>query len=62
MHSPNTPFGFTGRRSPDATQQAALDLLGGEPLEGSGFEHETPATEFQSEWTLSPEPSQGGLR
>jgi hypothetical protein len=26
--------------------EAALDKLGAEPLEGSGFEHETPDPEF----------------
>jgi hypothetical protein len=45
----------------DAVQQAVLRNLGGEPLEGSGFEHETPDPQFQFDWTrLDQIP--GGLR
>ena len=63
MHSPTTSSDFpSGPSTTDALQQAALDVLGGEPLEGSGFEHETPATEFHPDWTFSLKPSQGGLR
>ena len=35
----------------DAVQQAILRNLGGEPLEGSGFEKETSDSAFQFDWT-----------
>jgi hypothetical protein len=30
-------------------EQKALDAIGGEPLEGSGFEDETPEPEFKAQ-------------
>jgi hypothetical protein len=36
----------------------ALDDVGGEPLEGSGFEQETPEPEFSAETLDVPEPRQ----
>jgi hypothetical protein len=38
------------------------DFLVGEPLEGSGFENETPDPEFQPEPVRTKEPSKGGSR
>ena len=34
--------------TPPAPQQQLLDLIGGEPLDGSGFEAEVPAPAFVS--------------
>ena len=36
-------------RIPISEQMKALDDIGGEPLEGSGFEDETPEPEFSSD-------------
>jgi hypothetical protein len=33
----------------DRRVQALLDMIGGEPLAGSGFEHEEPQSEYGSE-------------
>jgi hypothetical protein len=33
----------------DRSVQALLDMIGGEPLAGSGFESEEPQTEYGSE-------------
>jgi hypothetical protein len=43
-------------------RENADDLLGGEPLEGSGFENETPDPEFQPEPVRTKERSKGGCR
>jgi hypothetical protein len=40
----------------------ALDDVGGEPLEGSGFERETPAPEFSESEPAAPEPLRPGAR
>ena len=39
----------------------ALSHLGGESLEGSGFDHEPPAPQFQFDWTQLDQ-TLGGLR
>lgn len=41
---------------------AAVELLGGEPLEGSGFEHEIPDPTFQFDLTQLKDRSKGDLR
>jgi hypothetical protein len=46
----------------DALGENADDFLGGEPLEGSGFEIETPEPEFQPEPVRTKERSKGGSR
>jgi hypothetical protein len=46
----------------DGSNRAAVDGLGGETLEGSGFENETPDPEFQFNRTLLEHPSEGGLQ
>jgi len=52
MPVPHTPSDSPWNLSTaDAVQQAVLRHLGGEPLEGSGFEHETPDPQFQFDWT-----------
>jgi len=65
MPVPNVPFDFskklTGRRI-DALDHSAIDLLGGEPLEGSGFEGEPPTPDFAFDWTLANDQSEGGLQ
>ena len=53
MDRPNAPLDF---------HRAAVDALGGVPLEGSGFENETPEREFQFDWTLLKDQSEGGLQ
>jgi hypothetical protein len=49
------------RPSPTVPRDSALDRLGGEPLEGSGFEHEQPEAQFQPEALTFEKESQGGL-
>ena len=46
----------------DSSSRAALDRLGGQPLEGSGFEAERPEPDFQFDWTLPPDQSRGGAQ
>jgi hypothetical protein len=49
----------------NAPQRAVLELLGGEQLQGSGFEHETPEPQFQFDWPADHDPKnqdRGGLR
>jgi hypothetical protein len=61
MPVPNTPSDTPGNLSAaDALQQALLHL-GGEPLEGSGFEQETPDPQYQFDWTRLDQ-TPGGLR
>jgi hypothetical protein len=63
MDFPNAPLDFSKNltaRKIDALGRA-VELLGGELLEGSGFEGETPAPEFQFDWTLPEDQSEGGL-
>jgi hypothetical protein len=48
--------------SVEAAIAAAVEHLGGEPLAGSGFEHETPEPDFQFEWALPIDQPEGGLR
>ena len=61
MPVPNAPSDSPGKLSaPDALQKA-LRHLGGEALEGSGFEHETPDPQFQFDWTRLDQ-TPGGLR
>jgi hypothetical protein len=43
----------------DSFDRASIDRLGGEPLEGSGFEQEVPDPQFGFDWTHQDE---GGLR
>jgi hypothetical protein len=65
MNFPNTPLDFTRNsiaRKHDALDRVAVDLLGGEPLEGSGFEGETPAPDFAFDWTLPKDQIEGGLQ
>jgi hypothetical protein len=65
MDFPNNQFDFSGNSTAhkrDALHRATLDLLGGEPLEGSGFEGETPAPDFAFDWTLPKDQIEGGLQ
>ena len=65
MNFPNTPFESPRKSidSPlDAVNKAVVDLLGGEPLEGSGFEAEMPEPGFQFDWMMPKKPSKGGSR
>lgn len=43
----------------DNQQRAALDSIGGEPLEGSGFEAETPVLQREFAFTDSAEQKEG---
>jgi len=65
MPVPNIPFAFskklTGRRI-DALDRSARDLLGGEPLEGSGFEDEPPVPDFEFDWAPAKDQIEGGLQ
>jgi hypothetical protein len=62
MFVPNAPPDSADNLSAaDAVQQAVLRNLGGESLEGSGFEHETPDPQFQFDWTRLDQ-TPGGLR
>jgi hypothetical protein len=45
----------------DTANRAAVDGLGGEELEGSGFEDEMPEAEFQFDWTVRDQ-SEGDLQ
>ena len=49
-------------RKDDAAMRTAVERLGGEPLEGSGFEHETSEPDFQFDWTRPIDEPEGGLR
>jgi hypothetical protein len=40
---------------PARTSEPDMEELGGEPLEGSGFENENPATGFESQETFAEE-------
>ena len=65
MDFPNAPLHFHRKftaRTLEASNKAAVDLLGGEALEGSGFEEETPEPEFQFDWTQLKDESEGGLQ
>ena len=65
MDFPNNPLDFkrnSTARKRDALDRTAVDLLGGEPLEGSGFEGETPARDFAFVWTLPKDQIEGGLQ
>ena len=44
----------------DALNPKTDDLVGGEPLEGSGFENEIAEPDFEFDWTLASEQTQGG--
>ena len=57
----NTPSDSSGNLSAADALQQALRHLGGEALEGSGFEHETPEPAFQFDWTRL-DKTPGGLR
>jgi hypothetical protein len=46
----------------DGPNRAAVDIVGGETLEGSGFENEPPEPEFQFDWTPLKHQSEGGLQ
>ena len=63
MNGFNAPFdllvNFTAP-TPDPVNRHALNLLGGEPLEGSGFEDETPVAAFQFDWNVPNDQSEGG--
>jgi hypothetical protein len=63
MDFPNNQFfKKLNERQLDAFHRATVDLLGGEPLEGSGFEGETPAPDFAFDWTLPKDQIEGGLQ
>ena len=65
MNFPNNPFDFARNltaRKRDALDPAAVDLLGGEPLEGSGFEGEIPEPDFAFDRTLPKGQIEGGLQ
>ncbi len=49
-------------RTLDLAKRSAVERLGGELLEGSDFEDETPEPEFQSDWTRPKDGPEGGLR
>jgi hypothetical protein len=63
MNYRKNPFSTNaaGRKLDPATR-TAVERLGGEPLEGSGFEDETPEPDFQLDWTGPIDRTEGGLR
>ena len=65
MNLPDIPLDTAGKLTPltvNTPHRAALDALGGEALEGSGFENEPPEPGFQFDWTQLKEEPEGGLR
>jgi hypothetical protein len=65
MSVPNASFDFSAKlttRKIEALDRSTVDLLGGEPLEGSGFEDETPAPDFEFDWTPAKDQIEGGLQ
>jgi hypothetical protein len=63
MNGSNSPFDSRVNLTapvPDPGNRHALDLLGGEPLEGSGFEAELPVAAYQFDWNALNDQSQGG--
>ena len=65
MPVPNAPSDFSKNltaRKIEALDRSILDLLGGEPLEGSGFEDETPTADFEFDWTAAKDQIEGGLQ
>ena len=64
MQSPVSPYFAknSAARTLDAVNKAVVELLGGEILEGSGFEAEMPETEFHFDWMLPKDDSKGGSR
>ena len=44
------------------TSPTLRGFLGGEPLEGSGFEAQTPEQDFQFDWSPLTDRSEGGVR
>jgi hypothetical protein len=65
MPVPNVPFDFSKKltsRRIGFLDRSALDLLGGELLEGSGFEEEVPTPDFRFDWTPSKDQIEGGLQ
>jgi hypothetical protein len=46
----------------EAATRIAVERLGGEPLAGSGFEQESPESDFQFDWALPINQPEGGLR
>jgi hypothetical protein len=61
MDIPNSARDFP-RKSPALDSYKAVDLLGGEPLEGSGFEAQTPEPGFQFDWSPPIDRSEGGVQ
>jgi hypothetical protein len=61
MPALTTPSDSSGNLSASDALQHALRHLGGEALEGSGFEHEPPDPQFQFDWTRLDQ-TPGGLR
>jgi len=60
----NAPLDFSRNslaRKRETVDRAAVDLLGSEPLEGSGFEKETPAPEFEYDWRPAEDQIKGVL-
>jgi len=46
----------------DSIHRAAIDLVGGELLQGSGFEDEKPDSDFEFDWSLPTDRSTGGIQ
>lgn len=61
MDFPNPARDFP-RKSPTLDgSNRPVDLLAGEPLQGSGFEDEKPEPDFQFDWHLPTDRSAGGI-
>jgi hypothetical protein len=50
------------RKSRTIDSYQAVDLFGGDPLEGSGFEAQTTEPGFQFNWSPLTDRSEGGVR
>lgn len=61
MDIPNSARDFP-RKSAVLDNYQAVNLLGGEPLEGSGFEAQTPEPGFQFDWSRPIDRSEGGVQ
>jgi hypothetical protein len=58
-----TPFDFNAAiPMVEAAARIAVERLGGEPLDGSGFEEEKSEPDFQFDWALPINQAEGGLR
>lgn len=60
-HTPSNSRENLTATAPNSQKRFILDRLGGEPLDGSGFESETPAAELPFDWRMFNSPSEGEL-